>query len=187
MQCAHFLARLHSASVSELGFREPTRNGSAVDSIVEFVNRHYSWWKEVTCEGSAEIECAYSWLMQHTQMVDGPHCVLHGDFDIRNFLIVDGRLNAVLDWELAHLGHPAEDLGYIRNTVEAILPWPQFLAAYRQAGGIEVSEEALRCCQVMGTSATACWPLPHSTPIAPASCPILLWLPRASPRCRWTC
>jgi aminoglycoside phosphotransferase (APT) family kinase protein len=149
-QCAKFLAQLHTAPPPLLGFGEQIDGRGAEERIVQFIRRHYLWWKNITYEGSSEIECAYAWLMQHTRMVADSSCVLHGDFDIRNFLIVDGRLNAVLDWELAHLGHPAEDLGYIRNTVEAILPWKEFLATYRGYGGVEVSEESLRYCQVMG-------------------------------------
>jgi aminoglycoside phosphotransferase (APT) family kinase protein len=36
----------------------------------------------------------------------------HGDFRNGNLLIDSQGLRAVLDWELAHVGHPWEDLGY---------------------------------------------------------------------------
>jgi aminoglycoside phosphotransferase (APT) family kinase protein len=49
-------------------------------------------------------------------------------------MIDDGRLSAVLDWEHAHIGDPAEDLGYIRSCIGNQLDWPQFLAEYEQAG-----------------------------------------------------
>lgn len=39
--------------------------------------------------------------------------ITHGDFRIGNFLEVDGRITAILDWELVRLGDPAEDLGWI--------------------------------------------------------------------------
>lgn len=38
---------------------------------------------------------------------------MHGDFRNGNLLIGADGVNAVLDWELAHLGDPMEDLGWI--------------------------------------------------------------------------
>lgn len=39
--------------------------------------------------------------------------IVHGDYRIGNFLAQGPRLTAILDWELAHLGDPHEDLGYM--------------------------------------------------------------------------
>ena len=43
--------------------------------------------------------------------------VLHGDLRIGNLMVEDGRLSAVLDWELAHLGDAHEDLAFGCMTV----------------------------------------------------------------------
>ncbi len=37
--------------------------------------------------------------------------IIHGDYRIGNFLVLDGRISAMLDWELVHLGDPHQDLG----------------------------------------------------------------------------
>jgi len=50
----------------------------------------------------------------------------------------------VLDWELAHPGHAAEDLAYLRPDVESVLPWPAFIDAYVSAGGRPPAPAALR-------------------------------------------
>jgi len=39
--------------------------------------------------------------------------LVHGDFRLGNLLIDGSGLTAVLDWELAHVGHPMEDLGWL--------------------------------------------------------------------------
>ena len=39
--------------------------------------------------------------------------IVHGDFRLGNVIVQPGGLAAVLDWELAHLGDPAEDLGWL--------------------------------------------------------------------------
>lgn len=41
------------------------------------------------------------------------HGLVHADFRLGNLIINDGGIAAVLDWELAHLGDPAEDLGWL--------------------------------------------------------------------------
>ena len=38
---------------------------------------------------------------------------MHGDFRHGNLIIGPDGVRAVLDWELAHLGDPMEDLGWI--------------------------------------------------------------------------
>jgi len=44
---------------------------------------------------------------------DGPPAMVHGDVGAGNFLTLDGEVTAVLDWELAHLGDPHEDLAWL--------------------------------------------------------------------------
>jgi aminoglycoside phosphotransferase (APT) family kinase protein len=39
--------------------------------------------------------------------------VVHGDFRNGNLIVADGEIRAVLDWELAHLGDPMEDLAWL--------------------------------------------------------------------------
>lgn len=46
-----------------------------------------------------------------------PLTVLHGDLRIGNVMVDGGRLSAVLDWELAHLGDAHEDLAFGCMTV----------------------------------------------------------------------
>ncbi len=65
-------------------------------------------------------------------------CVVHGDFRSGNFLH-DGRgqILAVLDWEMAHLGDPLEDLAWCLDPL-----WSHFDEA-RASGTIAV-EEAMK-------------------------------------------
>ena len=42
-----------------------------------------------------------------------PETVVHGDFRNGNLLISETGLEAVLDWELTHIGDPREDLGWL--------------------------------------------------------------------------
>ncbi len=62
------------------------------------------------------LALALRWLEQHLPIPVAPRLV-HGDFRLGNLLVDQGRLSGVLDWELAHLGDPHEDLAYGCMTV----------------------------------------------------------------------
>ncbi|MGV0872846.1 phosphotransferase family protein [Mycolicibacterium sp. XJ879] len=94
-------------------------------------------------EPNATIAAALDWTRRHIDDVTGPRVLVHGDLGFHNFLVYEDNLTGVLDWELAHLGHPAEDLGYIQGWVRKMLPWEQFMAAYHRAGGPQSSQAAL--------------------------------------------
>lgn len=79
--------------------------------------------------------------------------VVHGDFYSNNWLFADGRLTAVLDWEIASIGCPGLDLGWIcmmydraswgpaRHQWSRWSPSPEFLvSAYQDAGGAAVTD-----------------------------------------------
>lgn len=70
--------------------------------------------------------------------------IVHGDFRMGNLLVDASGLTAVLDWELAHLGSPVEDLGWFcarawrfGSPLRAggVGTLDQFLAGYRDGGG----------------------------------------------------
>jgi aminoglycoside phosphotransferase (APT) family kinase protein len=81
---------------------------------------------------------------------DNIHCIgpelslVHGDCNFRNILLDGDRVSALLDWELAHPGHAAEDLSYIKTDIEKIMPWQDFLEAYLARGGVPVSDAMIR-------------------------------------------
>ncbi len=57
------------------------------------------------------LDYALSWLdsnAPHTRQL----CLVHGDFRTGNYMIEDGHLSAILDWEFAHWGDPLEDIGW---------------------------------------------------------------------------
>jgi aminoglycoside phosphotransferase (APT) family kinase protein len=89
---------------------------------------------------SETINAIFRWLESTIGRVEGPLSMVHGDLGFHNFLVHDGGLAGILDWELAHLGSAAEDLGYCKGDVEQMTDWPRFLRAYRDAGGPALSE-----------------------------------------------
>ena len=78
---------------------------------------------------------------------------VHGDYRGGNFLHApDGKILAVLDWEMVHLGDPLEDLAWAidplwnpfdTTTVAAMIPRDEALAIWSKASGLSVDENAL--------------------------------------------
>lgn len=58
------------------------------------------------------LDLAFRWLTDHRPDSDR-HTVVHGDFRNGNLLVSPTGIEGVLDWELAHLGDPLEDLGWL--------------------------------------------------------------------------
>jgi aminoglycoside phosphotransferase (APT) family kinase protein len=59
------------------------------------------------------FELALRWLADHDPGPPDEVTLVHGDFRHGNLIIGPDGVRAVLDWELAHLGDPMEDLGWI--------------------------------------------------------------------------
>jgi len=79
------------------------------------------------------FELAMRWLLVHRPAAIAP-VLVHGDFRLGNLLIGPNGLIAALDWELAHFGDPAEDLGWL-----LVRSWR--FGAKREAGGLASFEE----------------------------------------------
>ncbi|MFD2858060.1 phosphotransferase family protein [Seohaeicola zhoushanensis] len=84
--------------------------------------------------------------------------LLHGDYRVGNFLVDDGRISGLLDWELTHLGDPHEDLawaamrtfGGTRTTLSGLLDLQAFQERYTAASGRQVDQHRVRYFQVLG-------------------------------------
>src|SRR5690606_35893920 len=90
----------------------------------------------------------------------GRRTVVHGDFRNGNLMIDENGVTGVLDWELTHLGDPAEDLGWLcvkawrfgsPHPVGGFGPREDLLAGYAAAGGTPPTPEELRWWEVFGT------------------------------------
>ncbi|MET0984259.1 MAG: phosphotransferase family protein [Steroidobacteraceae bacterium] len=144
LDVAKTLAQFHRVEASKLTGRHGQGRSSLTELLRTRIDRFYSRWQAQRSESSLAVEAGYDWLRANIGTVQGDVSLVHGDCNFRNILIDGNRVSALLDWELAHAGHPAEDLAYVRPDIEQILPWSEFVAAYEAAGGPHVSEHALR-------------------------------------------
>jgi len=74
-------------------------------------------WQEDTLEAHPVVEAATLWLKEHIPIVDHP-VIVHGDYRSGNFMYTPAlEINAILDWELCHIGDFHEDLAYSSSKV----------------------------------------------------------------------
>ena len=74
-----------------------------------------SWkksYEEVRMVRDPVVDEAYEWVLERIPEPVGEHLV-HGDYRIGNCLVDQGHVTGILDWELAYLGDPRFDLGYL--------------------------------------------------------------------------
>lgn len=79
---------------------------------------------------------AIQWIFDNLPREDVPATLVHCDCGFNNLLIEDGKISAMLDWEISHLGDPAEDIGWLMFQIKNEETRKCFLQAYRDAGGI---------------------------------------------------
>ena len=135
LQLATQLGRLHALECSRFAGLLPAPPSQAPDVLRSEIELLRRYWHEFAHAESATLEVAFAWLDENVDGVVPRQAVLHGDIGFHNLLIEKGRITAILDWELARFGHPAEDLGYCRSTVSRMVPYPDFCKTYEAAGG----------------------------------------------------
>ncbi|HEY1279551.1 MAG TPA: phosphotransferase family protein [Acidimicrobiales bacterium] len=150
------LAALHAVDVDAVGLGDLARR----DGYVERQLKRWStqWVNSKTRELPAVEEVEHG-LRKQIPPQQGS-AIVHGDYRLGNCLTdpVEGRINAVLDWELCTLGDPLADVGYLGVywSDEGALPrrstdptaaggfptYAEIIERYAQRTGRDVSEIA---------------------------------------------
>lgn len=145
--CAAALARLHRLTPAALALPDQ-------DHLVRYRAR-----LDEMGEPRPVLELGYRWLDMH-RPAPTPRRVVHGDFRLGNLLVDHEGLRAILDWELAHLGDPYEDLAWptIRawrfDRYRAAGTFPEteaWLEAYQAAAGVDIDRGVFRWWQMAAT------------------------------------
>jgi aminoglycoside phosphotransferase (APT) family kinase protein len=143
-------ARLHTLEpLLELGelasfIAPPLWDLSREEAARRYIAGWYEYYRAEVHTPSPALCTIFGWLLDNVPARAGPAALLHGDFGFHNFLFDDQRLSAVLDWEFAHVGDPAEELGYIAMATEGAMDWDAFMQTYRANGGDDVDAATLR-------------------------------------------
>jgi aminoglycoside phosphotransferase (APT) family kinase protein len=146
-QCGTSLARLHSIDPTSIAGLERLNP----------IDRYRGLYRELGYQVPT-FDLAFAWLDEH-RLVDRREVVVHGDFRLGNLIVSGEGLASVLDWELAHVGDPMEDLAWLSirawrfggdQPVAGIGTVEQLFEAYATAGG-SVDQAAFDWWMVAGT------------------------------------
>ncbi|MDQ3106952.1 MAG: phosphotransferase family protein [Actinomycetota bacterium] len=143
-QCGEVLARLHTLGPDAVPGLEETDQVSQYRSVLAAADQPHP-----------AFELAFRWLDEH-RPASTQRRIVHGDFRNGNLIVGPDGLRAVLDWELAHVGDPLEDLGWlcvkswrfgVDLPVGGFGTYDDLVAGY----GGEVDLESLRWWEVLGS------------------------------------
>ncbi|TAK72996.1 MAG: phosphotransferase family protein [Betaproteobacteria bacterium] len=136
-----------------LPFLKPPPENVALDTIANL--RDYLDSHELP---HPAIEFGLRWLERNAPPPEvGVLC--HGDFRTGNYMVKDGRLQGILDWELGHWGDPHEDLGWlcqrffrfgkVRKEAGGMADRRPLLRGYERASGRRVDPEVMAYWDIM--------------------------------------
>ena len=142
---APLLARLHA--IDPVRMELPSL--APVMSILEHIVQELDIWEsrlDAVSEPHPFLRACFSWLRQNLPDVEGSPSLVQGDTGPGNFLHDGQRVTALLDFELAHLGDPMEDLAWVgtRNAQDPVPDFDVFVFQYTEAGGVAFDPERFR-------------------------------------------
>ena len=153
-QCARAAAAIHSLPIETLPYLARQEAPTLIDQFRGVL--------DMLGEPHPAFELGLRWLSERVADLPAtPTALVHGDFRNGNFIVGPEGLCAVLDWELAHLGDPIEDLGWlcVKSWRFGNIDQPaggfgsvaSLLESYEAASGHSVAPDHLHFWEVFGT------------------------------------
>jgi aminoglycoside phosphotransferase (APT) family kinase protein len=151
-QCGEAIAKIHNVDVDNFSFlpKKP-----AEDQLEDLYSTYQSFEQP-----SPVFEYAYLWLKEQ-DFSNFQESLVHGDFRLGNIIVNGEGLQSIIDWELAHIGNPLQDLGWVcgnswrfgnnDKVVGGFGELEDLLEGYNSISKFQVNKEMVKCWQVFGT------------------------------------
>ena len=151
------LAEIHDFDWEEGGLSFLTAPGKGSEAAIQQIEKWEQVYERRRPEAEPIIDAALGWLHRNAPEADRITLV-HGDFRTGNYLHDEaGNITAMLDWELAHLGDPMEDVGWASmkfwmgsGLVGGLMKEDELFQRYEKRSGIPVDRERVFFYQVLG-------------------------------------
>lgn len=151
-ECGQSIAKIHQADINEFPFL-PSK------TVFEQINDLYQTYVSFN-QPSPVFEYTHLWLKKQN-FGEINDALVHGDFRLGNIIVDKDGLKSVIDWELAHIGNPLQDLGWIcgnswrfGNTDKVVGGFgdlTDLLKGYNSVSNYHVNENMVKAWQVFGT------------------------------------
>jgi aminoglycoside phosphotransferase (APT) family kinase protein len=154
-RCGEVLAQIHGIDLVASGLDQHLQHQSAE----EYVRQTWQRYRDFNTP-QPMIDFTARWLLDHLPENTTP-ALVHNDFRNGNVMIDVSGIVAVLDWEVAYIGDPMRDLGWILThswrfgrddlPVGGFGEVADLFAGYESVSGTSVDPEAVRFWQIFGS------------------------------------
>jgi len=142
-QLAAALAAIHRIPIDQPnldGLEPPLPDKNLAETELD---RFETSYRAITLDPHPAFEIAFRWLRRHLPPSGEPRLV-HGDFRIGNVIFGPEGLRSVLDWEIAHICDPMEDLAWL-----CVRAW-RFGNDHLPVGGVGAREDLWEAYEAAG-------------------------------------
>ena len=151
-QCGEAIAKIHNVDINNFSFlpKKP-----AEEQLEDLYSTYQSFEQP-----SPVFEYAYLWLKEQ-DFGNFQESLVHGDFRLGNIIVNADGLQSIIDWELAHIGNPLQDLGWVcgnswrfgknDKVVGGFGELEDLLEGYNSISKLKVNKAMVKCWQVFGT------------------------------------
>ena len=153
-ECGKIMAQVHQIDLDQTGLRQKLDEVSPRDFVEQTWERY-----KLFDTPHPMIDYTAVWLMDNLPATYTPSLV-HNDFRNGNFMVSESEIVAVLDWELAHIGDPMRDLGWIcvnswrfggSKPVGGFGEYEDLFKGYEEISGLQVDPKAVKFWEVFGS------------------------------------
>ena len=140
------IAELHAVDVDTLSLDGFTRPREGADRALTELDLWTDLAPDVAGPADPEIVYALTWLRAHVPEAVGRTVLVQGDTGPGNFVVADGHLTGLVDWEFAHLGDAMDDLAWLEYRLRRTADAPTFdalVARYEARAGRAVDHDAI--------------------------------------------
>lgn len=160
-ECGRVLAKIHAIDLAATGL------DALLDVITpeQFLEQTWNRYR-ILKTPQPMIDYTARWLREHLPTTSRV-ALVHNDFRNGNFMVDQNGIVAVLDWEVAHIGDPMRDLGWLCTNswrfgaappVGGFGEYADLFAGYEAESGIRVDPAHVKFWEVFGSFwwATGC-------------------------------
>ncbi len=143
-QLVRLAARIHALDWRSTGTTLAPAGG-AQDAARQVLSQWQEQFEANRLEPLPALASIFTWLQRNLPS-ERPVSLIHGDMRIGNFLYEGQNITMLLDWELAHLGDPLEDLCWMYRRIwgpQAHLSLDDAVKIYEQESGQMVDRRHL--------------------------------------------
>ena len=153
--CGEILAKIHSIDLDSTGLRDQLE----LVTPAQYIEQTWQRYRDFDT-AQPMIDYAGRWLLDNLPD-DFEPALVHNDFRNGNVMFSAEGVIAVLDWEVAHIGDPMRDLGWICTNswrfgrsdlpVGGFGDYEALFAGYEEASGTKVDPERVKFWEVFGS------------------------------------